>query len=92
MDMAELKQEFGRRVIFHGGVDNQSILPRATADQVRAEVKNCLRTLGAGGAGYICCSCHNIQAGTPLQNIFAMVETVLESDSAREFRVAAIGG
>jgi uroporphyrinogen decarboxylase len=80
MDMAELKQDFGHSVIFHGGVDNQSILPRGTADQVRAEVKNCLRTLGAGRAGYVCCSCHNVQAGTPLQNIFAMVETVLESD------------
>ena len=82
MDMAELKEKFGHRVIFHGGVDNQSILPRGTADQVRAEVKNCLRTLGAGRAGYICCSCHNVQAGTPLQNIFAMVETVLHSESA----------
>jgi uroporphyrinogen decarboxylase len=80
MDMAGLKQKFGHRVIFHGGVDNQSILPRGTADQVRAEVRNCLRTLGAGGTGYICCSCHNVQAGTPLHNIFALVDTVLQSD------------
>jgi uroporphyrinogen decarboxylase len=81
MDMAELKQKFGHRVIFHGGVDNQSVLPRATVEQVRAEVKNCLRTLGAGRAGYICCSCHNVQAGTPIQNVLAMVETVLQSES-----------
>lgn len=79
MDLAGLKQEFGHRVIFHGGVDNQSILPRGTADQVRAEVRECLRTLGAGGQGFICCSCHNVQPGTPLENIFAMVETVLET-------------
>ncbi len=79
MDMAELKRAFGHRVVFHGGVDNQTVLPRGTADEVRAEVKECLRTLGAGREGYICCSCHNVQAGTPLENIFAMVETVLES-------------
>ena len=79
MDMAELKKEFGFRVIFHGGVDNQSILPRGTVEQVRAEVKECLRTLGAGGEGFICCSCHNVQAGTPLENILAMVEAVHES-------------
>lgn len=79
MDRAELKREFGHRVIFHGGVDNQSVLPRGTPDQVRAEVRECLRTLGAGREGYICCSCHNVQAGTPLANVFAMVETVLES-------------
>jgi uroporphyrinogen decarboxylase len=79
MDMAGLKQEFGSRVIFHGGVDNQTILPRGTVEQVLAEVKDCLRTLGAEREGYICCSCHNVQAGTPLENIFAMVETVRQS-------------
>ncbi len=81
MDLAELKQEFGSRVIFHGGVDNQSILSLGTVEQVRAEVKNCLRTLGAGREGFICCSCHNVQAGTPLENIFAMVETVQQSNN-----------
>lgn len=77
MDRAELKREFGHRVIFHGGVDNQSVLPRGTPDQVRAEVHACVRTLGAGREGYICCSCHNVQAGTPLENIFAMVDAIL---------------
>ncbi len=76
MDLAELKREFGVRLIFHGGVDNQSVLPRGTAEQVRLEVKQCLRTLGARREGYICCSCHNVQPGTPPENIFAMVETV----------------
>ena len=74
MDLAELKKEFGHRVIFHGGVDNQSVLPRGTPEQVRAEVRDCLRTLGAEREGYICCSCHNVQAGIPLENIFAMIE------------------
>ena len=31
--------------ILDRSIDNQSILPRGTVDQVRAEVKNCLRTL-----------------------------------------------
>lgn len=78
MDMAELKREFGDRVIFHGGVDNQTVLPRGTPDEVRAEVRDCLRTLGAGREGYICCSCHNVQAGTPLENIIAMVDAAKE--------------
>jgi uroporphyrinogen decarboxylase len=46
---------------------------------VRRETHDCLRTLGAGREGFICCSCHNVQAGTPLENIFAMIETVQES-------------
>jgi len=32
MDLAELKRGFGSRVIFHGGVDNQSVLPRGRTD------------------------------------------------------------
>jgi uroporphyrinogen decarboxylase len=79
MALAELKREFGPHVIFHGGVDNQTILPRGTPDAVRREVRECLNTLGAGNEGFICCSCHNLQAGTPLENILAMVETVRDS-------------
>jgi uroporphyrinogen decarboxylase len=79
MELAGLKEEFGERVVFHGGVDNQSVLPRGTVDQVRAEVVDCLQTLGAGGEGFICCSCHNVQAGTPVENVLTMVETVQES-------------
>lgn len=76
MDMEELKHEFGDRVIFHGGVDNQFALSRGTPEDVRRETRHCLDALGAGKKGYICCSCHNVQPGTPLENILAMIETV----------------
>jgi uroporphyrinogen decarboxylase len=79
MDMSELKREFGARVIFHGGVDNQFALPRGTAGDVRRETCRCLQNLGAGREGYICCSCHNVQAGTPLENILALIETVQQA-------------
>jgi uroporphyrinogen decarboxylase len=79
MDMAELKKEFGAHVIFHGGVDNQSVLPRGTVEDVRRETRECLATIGAGREGFICCSCHNVQAGTPVENILAMIETVQQS-------------
>ena len=79
MDLAALKKNYGARVIFHGGVDNQSVLPRGTAEDVRRETKYCLATLGAGQQGFICCSCHNTQPGTPLENILAMVDTVQQS-------------
>jgi len=78
MDRSELKRQYGDRVIFHGGVENQCVLPRGSADDVREETRQCLKTLGAGRAGYIVCSCHNIQPGTPIENIIAMVETVHE--------------
>lgn len=75
MDRANLKREFGDKLIFHGGVENQKILPMGTAAEVAEETRKCMETLGKDG-GYICCSCHNAQAGTPVENILAMIDTV----------------
>jgi uroporphyrinogen decarboxylase len=75
MERAALKRDFGPQLVFHGGVENQQVLPFGTVDDVRREVITCLQTLGAGG-GYIPSSCHNIQAGTPPENVIAMIETV----------------
>jgi uroporphyrinogen decarboxylase len=76
METAYLKKKYGDRVIFHGGIDNQHTLPFGTTEEVRMETLHCLETLGKGREGYICCSCHNIQAGTPVGNIVTMIETV----------------
>jgi uroporphyrinogen decarboxylase len=75
MDMANMKREFGDRIIFHGGIDNQHALPHGSADDVRRETLDCISTLGRNG-GYICCTCHNAQAGTPVENLLTMIETV----------------
>lgn len=77
MSPAVLKDKFGDKVIFHGGVDTQSVMPFGSADDVRKETNMLLDTLGRDNAGYICASCHNLQAGTPIDNIITMVETVL---------------
>ena len=75
MDMKGLKKDFGDSLIFYGGVENQSVLPNGTRAEVESETSACLNDLGSGG-GYICCSCHNIQAGTPVENILGLIETV----------------
>ena len=76
MEMAELKRRYGDRLVFHGGVDIQSVLPFGTREEVEEETLHCLETLGENNEGYICCSCHNVQAGTPVANILTMIETV----------------
>jgi uroporphyrinogen decarboxylase len=78
MDRDALERDFGSQVIFHGGVDNQRVLPFGTPDEVRRETQICLDTLGRN-RGFICGSCHNVQAGTPVENILAMIETVHRS-------------
>ena len=77
MDREGLKRDFGDRLVFHGGVDNQQPLPFGTPDDVRREVLDNLRILGAGG-GYILAPCHNIQPVTPVANILALYQTGYE--------------
>jgi uroporphyrinogen decarboxylase len=77
MDRDRLKRDFGDRVILHGGVDNQHTIPFGSAEDVRQEVLDNLRILGAGG-GYILAPCHNIQAISPAENIVALYETGYE--------------
>ncbi|HUT74302.1 MAG TPA: uroporphyrinogen decarboxylase family protein [Armatimonadota bacterium] len=77
MEREGLKRDFGERLVFHGGVDNQYTLAFGTVAQVRQEVEDNLRILGAGG-GYILAPCHNIQAVSRPENIVAMYETGYE--------------
>ncbi len=78
MERDGLKRDFGDRVVFHGGVDNQITLPFGSVGDVRQEVLDNLRILGEGG-GYILAPCHNIQPLTPVENVVAMYETALEN-------------
>ena len=73
MEREGLKRDFGDRVIFHGGVDNQHTIPFGTVEEVRREVRDNLRILGEGG-GYILAPCHNIQSVGPAENVVAMYE------------------
>jgi uroporphyrinogen decarboxylase len=77
MDRAWLKSAFGDRVVLHGAMDNQYTLPFGTLEQVRQEVRDNLRILGAGG-GYILAPCHNLQPITPVENVLAMYQTAYD--------------
>ena len=54
MNRQELKHDFGTKVIFHGGVDNQHTLAHGSVDDVRAEVLNNIEILGKGGGANAC--------------------------------------
>ena len=74
MDCKGLKAKYGDKLIFHGGVENQKILPFGTPEEVVAETRACLDELGPDG--YLPCSCHFAQADTPVENVMALIETV----------------
>jgi len=72
-DTASLKERFGDRVVFWGGIDTQHVLPNGTVQEVEQEVRHRIRDLGPGG-GFVLASVHNIQPDVPPRNIVAMTE------------------
>jgi len=74
MDIGRIKREFGHILSLHGGIDIQRTLPYGAREDVVAEVKRVIR-LAAPNGGYILAGAHNIQADTPVENIYAMFET-----------------
>jgi len=78
MEPERLKKEFGSEITFWGGGCNtQSILNRATPEQVRDHVRHNLEVFSANG-GYVFNSIHNIMPDVPPGNIMAMFDTVFE--------------
>ncbi len=78
MDAMELKRKFGKNVTFWGGgVDTHRVMPFATPEQVREDVRRRIKIFGPGG-GYVFSSIHNILGDVPPQNILAAVDAILE--------------
>jgi len=77
MEREGLKADFGDKLIFHGAVDNQYAIPFGTVEEVKQEVQDNIRILGAGG-GYIIAPCHNIQSVGPPENVVALYEAGYE--------------
>lgn len=78
MDPERLERTFGGRLCFWGSLDLQRTLPYGTPAQVRDEVLTRLRTLGRGG-GLILGPTHNVQLDVPLENLWAMVNTITQT-------------
>jgi len=60
MNDTRLKQEYGDRIAFWGGINVQHTIPFGTPADVAAEVRDRMRTFGPGG-GFIISSAHNVQ-------------------------------
>ena len=78
MNPAELKEEFGDSICFHGSISTQRTLPFGTPQDVIEEVRERIETVGKNG-GFILAPAHNIQPDTPVENILAMY-SVVEKD------------
>jgi hypothetical protein len=83
MDPRMLKEKYkGRLVFWGGGVDTQRTLPFGTPAEVRAEVLDRCEVFSEGG-GFVFNTIHNVQAGTPVENMVAMIDAVKEFNGTR---------
>lgn len=74
MDPVLLKQKYGKDIVFWGGgVDTQHLLPFGSPDEIREQVKSRCEIFGRDG-GFVFNSIHNVQAGTPTENLVAVFE------------------
>jgi uroporphyrinogen decarboxylase len=74
MDLEFLKREYGKDLIFWGGIDCQK-LPFLTPDEIREMTSYVMRTLGRGG-GAIIGPAQEVMNDVPIENIVAMLETI----------------
>lgn len=83
MDPQKLKSEFGDRLVFWGGgIDTQRVLPFGTPEEVREQVLRRCEIFAANG-GFVFNTIHNVQAGTPVANLVAMLDAVHEFNGRR---------
>ncbi len=75
LDPAAIKRDYGHRLVLHGAIDQQGVLPHGSTADVRAEALKRIRELAPGG-GYIVAVSPNIQADVPPENILALYDTV----------------
>jgi uroporphyrinogen-III decarboxylase len=77
MDPAQIKKEYGDKLCFWGTIDEQQTLPFGTPEDVVNEVRERLETVGYDG-GLILAPTHHVQLDTPLENFWAMVNTITQ--------------
>ena len=76
MNSADIKQEFGHKLCFHGAIDIQRALPGSIED-VECELRTRLAALGPGG-GYIVAPANYIQPDVPAENVVQLYRLAAE--------------
>ena len=78
MDLGELKERYGRQLVFNGAIDSHHVLIKGTPASIRDSVREVLAVMMPGG-GYIAGASHDsILEETPVENVLAMCDAVGE--------------
>lgn len=78
MDLRKLKADFGDRLLFNGCIDSHHVLINGTPESVRRDTRAVVEIMKPGG-GFVAGASHDwILEETPVANIVAMADAVLE--------------
>lgn len=79
MDLAALKAEFGRKILFNGCIDSHHVLIEGNLETVRRETARVVKLMMPGG-GFVAGASHDsILEETPVANVVAMFDTIREA-------------
>lgn len=80
MDPARLKEAYGGRIVFHGGLDTQEVLPSNDPERIGAAVARLLQAMNpTGTGGYIFAPAHNLQDDVRPSAIACMYDSALRA-------------
>lgn len=77
MDLAKLKREYGKDLVFDGTIGTQTTMPFGTPDDVRNRVREAKKEYGYDGA-LIISPTHVLEPEVPVENVLAFFETCAE--------------
>lgn len=77
MDPALVKERYGDRLAIWGTIGTQTTMPFGTPEEVRAEVKHRIDTVGRDG-GLVLGPTHSLEPDVPWENIVALYEAIEE--------------
>ena len=77
MNPERLKENYGKQFVFWGGgVDTQKVLAFGTPEDVKKQVRELCSVFSREG-GFVFNTVHNIQANVPVENVAAMIDTLM---------------
>jgi len=77
MDIFALKDTYGDKLTFWGGISTQQTLPMGTPEQVRDETLRVTEYMARDG-GYLIAAAQGIQSDVPFENLCTLVDTANE--------------
>jgi uroporphyrinogen decarboxylase len=76
-DPKELKERYGEKISFFGGIDQQELLPSGDIKRIRAEINERIRILGKD-RGYLLAPAHILQTDVSTDTIAMMIQAATE--------------